>query len=228
MLALQTQNLSKIFNKGKNNEFVALSNISLSIKKGSCTLLKGSSGSGKTTLISILAGLTKPTSGSYICLEENVSHWSEKFLTGFRREHIGIVFQHFNLIQGLTIEQNIILPLLPLNYSTQKMESMSKEAATLAQISHKLNQKIDILSGGELQRTAIARALIRKPAILFADEPTSHLDRKNALEVFEVFEKLKASGQTIILTTHDEWLKNHSIIDNVIELNDGKLVISDK
>jgi len=175
-------------------------------------------------LISILAGLTKPTSGSYICLEENVSHWSEKFLTQFRREHIGIVFQHFNLIQGLTVEQNIILPLLPLNYSSKKMEIMSKEAATLAQISHKLNQKIDILSGGELQRTAIARALIRKPAILFADEPTSHLDRKNAIEVFEVFEKLKANGQTIILTTHDEWLKNHPIIDNVIELNDGKLV----
>jgi putative ABC transport system ATP-binding protein len=228
MLALQTQNLSKIFNKGKSNEFIALSDISLSIKKGSCTLLKGSSGSGKTTLISILAGLTKPTSGSYICLEENVSHWSEKFLTQFRREHIGIVFQHFNLIQGLTVEQNIILPLLPLSYSTKKMEIMSKEAAGLAQISHKLNQKIDILSGGELQRTAIARALIRKPAILFADEPTSHLDRKNAIEVFEVFEKLKSNGQTIILTTHDEWLKNHSIIDNVIELNDGKLVISNK
>ncbi|AFM05156.1 ABC-type antimicrobial peptide transport system, ATPase component [Bernardetia litoralis DSM 6794] len=224
MLALQTQNLNKIFHKGKSNEFVALSDISLSIKKGSCTLLKGSSGSGKTTLISILAGLTKPTSGSYICLEENVSHWSEKFLTQFRREHIGIVFQHFNLIQGLTVEQNIILPLLPLNYSIKKMESMSKEAATLAHISHKLNQKIDTLSGGELQRTAIARALIRKPAILFADEPTSHLDRKNAVEVFEVFEKLKENGQTIILTTHDEWLKNHSIIDNVIELNDGKLV----
>ena len=227
MLALQTQNLSKIFNKGKSNEFIALSDISLSIKKGSCTLMKGSSGSGKTTLISILAGLTKPTSGSYICLDENVSHWSEKFLTQFRREHIGIVFQHFNLIQGLTVEQNIILPLLPLNYSSKKMEIMSKEAATLAQISHKLNQKIDILSGGELQRTAIARALIRKPAILFADEPTSHLDRKNAIEVFEVFEKLKSNGQTIILTTHDEWLKNHPIIDNVIELNDGRLVISD-
>ena len=227
MLALQTQNLNKIFNKGKSNEFIALSDISLSIKKGSCTLLKGSSGSGKTTLISILAGLTKPTSGSYICLDENVSHWSEKFLTQFRREHTGIVFQHFNLIQGLTVEQNIILPLLPLNYSSKKMEIMSKEAATLAQISHKLNQKIDILSGGELQRTAIARALIRKPAILFADEPTSHLDRKNAIEVFEVFEKLKSNGQTIILTTHDEWLKNHPIIDNVIELNDGRLVISD-
>ncbi|WP_291720375.1 ABC transporter ATP-binding protein [Bernardetia sp.] len=227
MYALQTQSLTKTFNKGKINEFTALSDISFSIKKGSCTLLKGSSGSGKTTLISILAGLTKPTSGSYICLEENVSHWSEKFLTQFRREHIGIVFQHFNLIQGLTVEQNISLPLLPLNYSIKKMNRMSKEAATLAQISHKLNQKIDVLSGGELQRTAIARALVRKPAILFADEPTSHLDRQNAIEVFEVFEKLKADGQTIILTTHDEWLKNHSIIDNVIELRDGKLIISD-
>lgn len=224
MYALQTQHLTKTFNKGKTNAFMALSDISFSIEKGSCTLLKGASGSGKTTLISILAGLTKPTSGEYICLGEKVSHWSEKFLTQFRREHIGIVFQHFNLIQGLSVAQNISLPLLPLDYSVKKMNTMSEEAATLAQISHKLYQKIDILSGGELQRTAIARALVRKPAILFADEPTSHLDRKNAMEVFEVFEKLKVNGQTIILTTHDEWLKNHSIIDNSIELRDGKLV----
>ncbi|GAA4830069.1 ABC transporter ATP-binding protein [Algivirga pacifica] len=224
MKAMIVENLSKGFNLGKSNEFYALKNISISIDKGECVLLKGPSGSGKTTLLTLLSCLSKPTSGSYTCMDVQVSKWSEKFLTRFRKEHIGVIFQHFNLITGFSTAYNIALPLIPLGLSTKALDEKVKEAAEKVNIAHKLDTHVDRLSGGELQRVAIARALISAPEILFADEPTAHLDSKNAQEVLSIFEQLKEEGKTILITTHDPLVEEHGIIDRTILMKDGVIV----
>lgn len=218
---IKTQNLSKTFNKGKNNEVEAIKNINLMIEANTCTVLKGTSGSGKTTLLTLLSCLSKPTSGEYICLSEKVSHWSEKFLTQFRRKHIGIVFQHFNLISGFTVFQNISLPLLPLGYSEKKIKMLVQSIAEQINIAHRLHFKVDTLSGGEQQRVAIARALVNEPQILFADEPTAHLDRQNAVLILEIFETLKAKGKTIVIATHDSLVEHHTLVDAILVMQDG-------
>jgi putative ABC transport system ATP-binding protein len=224
MPILSTRELTKVYNSGKNNEFTALHQINLEIEKNTCTVLRGASGSGKTTLLTILGGLSKPTSGEYICMGEKVSHWSEKFLTQFRRQHIGIVFQHFNLIQGFQVALNIALPLIPQKIKPSQIQKRVEEVARQAKIEHKLQNLVDTLSGGELQRVAIARALITQPEILLADEPTSHLDTYNANQVLEIFQQLKSMGKTIILTSHDPHVLNHSLIDKEVFLKDGRVV----
>ncbi|TAD99833.1 MAG: ABC transporter ATP-binding protein [Bacteroidetes bacterium] len=217
-MIIEAKQISKIFNKNQNNEVRAFENLDLNIPKGSCTLIKGSSGSGKSTLLAILSCLMKPTSGQYFCCGEQVSRWSEKFLTQFRQKHIGIIFQHFHLIKGLDVFTNISLPLLPI-FPKKQIEKAVLEAIDKVNISHRQNFNIDSLSGGELQRTAIARALVADPDILFADEPTSHLDSANSLLMLDIFQKLKAEGKTILITSHDSLVENHPIIDSVLSLS---------
>ncbi|MEH0158038.1 ABC transporter ATP-binding protein [Limibacter armeniacum] len=224
MNAIETKAVTKAFNLGKPNEVRPVNEVSISVKTGECVLLKGPSGSGKTTLLTLLSCLSKPTSGEYLCLGKPVSHWSEKFLTRFRKDHIGIVFQHFNLIKGFTTSQNIGLPLFPLGYTQQEIDAKAKEAAAKVNIDHRLNFKVDTLSGGELQRVAIARALVSNPELLFADEPTAHLDSHNSEGVLEIFADLKSKGKTILMTTHDPIVEQHPMIDRVIEMRDGIVV----
>jgi putative ABC transport system ATP-binding protein len=155
---------------------------------------------------------------------EKVSRWSEKFLTLFRRKHIGIVFQQFHLITGLSVFDNIVVSLLPLGLSrTQKIELVEK-AAELAEISHKLTFKVDVLSGGEMQRVAIARALVANPTLIFADEPTAQLDSETAKLILDVFSNLKKEGKTIVVTSHDSLVKQSPIFDKIISMKDGKLI----
>lgn len=220
-IAIETQGLTKIFNKGKNNEVKAIFDINLTIKSGTCVLLSGASASGKTTLLSLLSCLSRPTKGKYHCLGQEVSHWSEKFLTEFRQKHLGIVFQHFNLIKKMTSQVNIALPLLAQNYSLTQIEKKVKKVAQEVGIEQRLDFEIDTLSGGELQRVAIARALVGEPDIIFADEPTSHLDSDNSEQILSLFSQLKAAGKTIIITSHDPLVKNHSLIDEIFTLKDG-------
>jgi len=223
VIAFEIQQLSKIFQQGKSNAYTALQNIDLAVAVGECVVLQGASGSGKTTLLTLLGCLAKPTSGEYICLGKKVSKWSEKFLTQFRREHIGIIFQQFQLINGFTAFENIALPLIPYQYSKKKLEQKVEEAARLANITHKLTEKIDVLSGGEQQRVAIARAVVNKPAILLADEPTSNLDRDNAQQILSLFANLKQQGTTIVLTTHDETVTRHAVVDRILMMQEGRL-----
>ena len=223
--AIQTENLTKIFNKGKNNEVEAVLDINLSVKSGTCVLLSGASGSGKTTLLSLLSCLTRPTAGKYHCLGQEVSHWSEKFLTEFRQKHLGIVFQHFNLIKKMTSQVNIGLPLLAQNYSLAQIEKKVQQVAQDVGIEQRLNFEIDTLSGGELQRVAIARALVGEPDIIFADEPTSHLDSENSEQILYLFSQLKAAGKTIIITSHDSLVRSHQLIDETFELKDGLAIL---
>ncbi|MGF1533622.1 MAG: ABC transporter ATP-binding protein [Bernardetiaceae bacterium] len=222
--ALVANELTKRFFAGKPNEVVAIAGVSFAVPVGSCVLLEGSSGSGKTTLLSMLACLSRPTSGEYWCLGERVSRWSERFLTRFRQQHIGIVFQHFHLIPGLSVSENLSLPLLPLGQSLAQIRAATEAAAALAKISHRLDFQVNLLSGGELQRVAIARALIADPSLIFADEPTAHLDRENARNILSLFAEQKAAGKTLILTSHDPFVIEHPIIDQRLHLQDGQLV----
>lgn len=220
---MQAEGLVKVFNAGKPNEVRPVDGIDLSIEKGSCTILKGPSGSGKTTLLTLLSCLARPTAGSYHCLGEQVSRWSEKFLTRFRQQHIGVVFQQFNLINGFTAAMNIALPLYPVGVSGKTLSRQVAAAAEMVQIGHRLDFPVANLSGGELQRVAIARALINRPEILFADEPTSHLDSQMSANTLEVFRQLKAQGKTIVMTTHDPMVESHPMVDRVWQVKDGKV-----
>jgi putative ABC transport system ATP-binding protein len=222
-LIIETRQLSKIFYEGQANEVAAVQDISLSVEKGQAVLLKGASGSGKSTLLALLACLAKPTSGEYFCMNEAVSRWSEKFLTRFRQQHIGIVFQHFHLLKGLTVQDNIVLPLIPLPLSRKEKEYRVNQAAELAHIQHRLSFQVDTLSGGEMQRVAIARSLVNEPTILLADEPTAHLDSENSQKMMTIFAELKAKGTTIMITSHDPLVLQHTIFDKVITMKDGQM-----
>jgi putative ABC transport system ATP-binding protein len=226
MSLIRTVQLRKVFHAQRPNEVVALSGIDLSLEAGSATLLEGSSGSGKTTLMSLLAGLSKPTSGDYFFRDDNLSLWSEKFLTAFRQKHFGILFQNFQLLTTKTAFENIALPLYCQPLSSQAIRKKVEKAAEKANISHKLSYKVSELSGGEQQRTALARALVSEPTVIFADEPTSQLDRKNAQQVLALLETLKAEGTTFLLTTHDALVSQHPFIDQRIRLEDGRIKVS--
>lgn len=220
---ISIKKISKTFNKGQLNQVDAVKDVSFSIKSNQCALIKGPSGSGKSTLLSIIGCLAKPSKGYYVCLNQKVSRWSEKFLTLFRREHIGIVFQNFNLVSGLTVAANISLPLLPTNFSLKTIQEKVKETAGHLKIDHRLSYKIDTLSGGEMQRLAIARALINSPDVIIADEPTAHLDTELANDILELFAQLKMDGKTILIATHDPLVENHPTVDTVFCMRDGQL-----
>jgi putative ABC transport system ATP-binding protein len=221
---IYTQNLNKIFNSGKPNEVRPVQDIQLQILPNTYTVLKGASGSGKTTLLTLLSCLAKPSSGTYECLGESVSRWSEKFLTRFRQQHIGIVFQQFQLISGMSTYQNIAVPLIPLRDTRSEMDRKITEIAEQVGITHRLHFKVDTLSGGERQRVAIARALVNNPPLLFADEPTAHLDSVMSERILEIFENLKQQGKTIFMTTHDPRVEQHPAVDKVLVMEDGKLI----
>lgn len=221
---IYTQHLSKTFNAGKPNEVKPVQDIDLKILPNTYTVLKGASGSGKTTLLTLLSCLAKPSSGVYECLGEPVSRWSEKFLTRFRQQHIGLVFQQFQLISGLSTYQNIAVPLIPLKNNRSEIDQKVRHIAEQVGITHRLNFKVDILSGGEQQRVAIARALVNNPPLLFADEPTAHLDSVMSERILDIFQNLKQQGKTILMTTHDPLVEQHPAIDKILVMKDGKLL----
>jgi putative ABC transport system ATP-binding protein len=224
MELLKAEKLTKIHRKGFADETTALLEVSFSVEAGSCVLLSGPSGSGKTTLLSLLACLSRPTSGKYFFDGQQVSSMPEKFLTLMRRQKIGMVFQHFNLIENLTVEQNIILGLLPEGLSAKALISKAHQAAERVSISHKIKSLARFLSGGEKQRVAIARAIVSDPPLICADEPTAHLDRETAGEILKEFEALKSQAKTLIITSHDSFLQNHPILDSRLELVSGRLL----
>ncbi|MDW7690977.1 ABC transporter ATP-binding protein [Flammeovirgaceae bacterium SG7u.111] len=218
---IEAKALRKVFNLGKINEAIPVVNVDLEIAKGECVILKGPSGSGKSTLLTLLSCLAKPTSGEYFFNGEKVSRWSEKFLTRFRKKHIGVVFQQFNLINGFTTAKNIAVPLLPLGLPFSQIDKKVEKAAEEVNLSHRLHFDVGKLSGGEQQRVAIARALVTSPEVFFADEPTAHLDSAMSVEILTIFQKLKAEGKTLVITTHDPLVEQHEMVDRVLVMKDG-------
>lgn len=216
MEIIKIKNLQKTYGK-ENNKITALDNINLTVKKGEFIAIIGPSGSGKSTLMHMLGLMDDFDSGGIYINKIDISTLTEEEKTKFRRDNIGFVFQFYNLLPVLTLKENIILPAL---LTGKKPKNYERLANTL-KIKEKENSMPNDVSGGQQQRTAIARALINKPAILLADEPTGNLDSENAKKTMKILKYYNKLGQTIILVTHDlELAKNAK---RIITIKDGKI-----
>lgn len=219
MKILEVKNLCKTYGKGET-EVKALNNVSFSVDKGEFVAIIGPSGSGKSTLLHILGGVDVPTSGSIIINGEDISKLNETALAIFRRRQIGLIYQFYNLIPILTVEENLTLPLRldGRKPDERQTEYLVKTLGLENRLDHLPNQ----LSGGQQQRVSIGRALINNPALMLADEPTGNLDSENSKEIVSLLRKFnKEQNQTVIIITHDERIALAA--DRIIEIEDGKI-----
>lgn len=223
MKKIVINNLNKIYNENKQNEFLALKNINLEINENEVVVLKGKSGSGKSTLLSLIGGLTKPSNGDIIINNENISKLPDIFISKYRNEEVGFIFQSFNLIYGLNTYDNVLAPLVLKNFNKKELDEKITFALELANIKHKSTQNIESLSGGEKQRCAIARALVMNPSIILADEPTANLDKSNSLIFIEMLRKFKKLKKTVIIATHDPIFDNLDFIDKFLDIKNGEI-----
>lgn len=215
--------VDKWYNRAAANEVHALKDISLQVWDNEVVCIQGPSGSGKSTLLSILGCLFVPTSGQAIINGKPLSRLPDRFLTLYRRVAIGFIFQRFHLVSGLSVMANITLPLLPLGMSVPERQQRAERLMQKLSITHRKHFDISNISGGELQRTAIARALINDPPIIVADEPTAHLDEQLSNEFMSIVGDLKADGKTIVIASHDPLVSDHQIVDRGLLMRDGRL-----
>lgn len=220
---IKISNLYKTFNEGKPNEFCALKNVNLGIGAGETLILKGVSGSGKSTLLSIIGALSKPSSGEVLVGGRNISKLPDVAASNFRNSQIGFIFQAFNLLEALSVKQNIIAPLTLLNLSGRELDARAQNAMELANIAHKKDQIASKLSGGEKQRCAIARALVTDAPIILADEPTANLDRQNSLAFIEILRRFKELKKTVVVATHDALFDKLSFVDRYENIAGGEI-----
>ena len=218
---IQTENLSKSF-RTEEVETIALNNVSFNVEDGEFVAIMGPSGCGKSTLLNILGLLDNATSGIYVLGDKDVSELKEKERTDVRKGEIGFVFQSFNLIDELNVEENIELPLTYLDYSKSERKEKVREMMKRMNISHRAKHFPHQLSGGQQQRVAIARAVVFGPKLILADEPTGNLDSKNGAEVMRLLTELNQDGTTIVMVTHNE--HDASIAHRTIHLFDGQIV----
>jgi putative ABC transport system ATP-binding protein len=219
------ENVHKVYNEGTSQAFDALKSIDLHIEEGETVILSGVSGSGKSTLLSLIAALDKPSSGKIVVGGELISKLPDLHASAYRAQQIGVVFQHFNLLEDLSVEENILVPLVHTGLPRASVEEMVQRSMKRAAIEHKAKQVVNRLSGGEKQRCAIARALVHDPHLILCDEPTANLDRANSLKFIEMLEMLHEMGKTIIVATHDPLFEKLSFVSRVIHMEDG--VIAD-
>ncbi|MCF6340439.1 MAG: ABC transporter ATP-binding protein [Sulfurimonas sp.] len=220
---IELKNITKKYEINKNNTITALKNINIKIGEGELVIIKGSSGSGKSTLLSLIAALSKPTSGEVIVDSKRISKLPDNFASDFRQNNIGFIFQKYNLINSLSVRDNIILPLIPMNLNIDVLNTKLQNVIKMFHIEHKENVLVKNLSGGEQQRVAIARANINSPKIILADEPTANLDEKLSLAFIEILKELKFQGKTIIIATHDPLFFNFNIVDKEIKIYQGSI-----
>lgn len=221
---INIRGVSLVYNQGKQNEFCALKNINLDINNGELVILKGVSGSGKSTLLSLIALLQKPTSGEILIDGTNIAKLPDAFCSEFRHKRLGLVFQNFNLIDGLSVYENLLAPFALTNFKANVREEMIKKALELANIAHKRDENVSNLSGGERQRCAVARALSMDADIILADEPTANLDRQNARAFLGLLESFKALKKSVIVATHDSIFDELGATDRVVNLQNGEIV----
>ena len=218
---IQVRDLKKVF-RFKEGYTVALGGINLYVEQGEFVAIMGPSGCGKTTLLNILGLLDNPSEGNYLLAGMEVGHLKESQRTALRKGRIGFIFQSFNLIDELTVEQNVELPLKYLGYSASERAKEVANALRRMNISHRAKHYPNQLSGGQQQRVAIARAVVCKPELILADEPTGNLDSKNGKEVMELLAGLNDDGTTIIMVTHSQ--RDASYAHRIVNMLDGFLV----
>lgn len=206
-------------------ELQVLKGIGLDIERNEYVALMGPSGSGKSTLMNIIGCLDTPTAGTYILNGHDISETEDNRLAEIRNKEIGFVFQQFNLLPRLTALENVALPLVYAGMGKKIRTDKAKHVMDLVNLTDRSHHKPNELSGGQCQRVAIARALVNDPSIILADEPTGNLDTKTSYEIMEIFNKIHANGNTIVLVTHEEDIANHA--HRIVRLRDG-LIESDK
>lgn len=224
MEILRVENLTKVYGSG-NNKVVALDNVSFSVEKGEFVSIVGASGSGKSTLLHLLGGVDRPTSGKVLINDTDIFKMNDDELAIFRRRQVGLIYQFYNLIPILNVRENITLPLELDNkrVNDEEVDNLIKMLGLDKRSKHLPNE----LSGGEQQRTSIGRALISRPAIVLADEPTGNLDIKASEEIVSLLKKSnKEMKQTIIMITHN--LELAKVADKIIEIADGRIVGEEK
>ncbi len=222
-MLIELESVTKIYNRAKPNEVMALEDVSLVIEPETMVCLQGASGSGKSTLLSIIGCVIPPTSGRASIAGKALSRLPDRFLTIHRRENIGFIFQQFNILPELTVLDNITLPLLPLGISPGERKERARALTKQLSITHRENFPAGQISGGELQRVAIARALINNPPIILADEPTAHLDTALSHEFMDIMDQLKKDGKTIVIASHDSLVTEHPGMNRIIGIKDGRI-----
>ncbi len=221
---IKTIKATKIYNQGRTNEVTALFEASVEVEKGCIAVLKGPSGSGKTTLLSLVGCQSKPNSGEIRIDGKRVSKLPDKFLNAFKRQYMGFVFQNYQLIPDLTVSDNIMLPLLPSGIVFKERIRRADELMDQFDLTKRKKFKVKNLSGGEQQRTAIARALINRGKILLADEPTAHLDSQLTDEFLKIVGRIKDMDYTILMSSHDAKVCENPLVDRVFEMKDGRII----
>jgi len=221
--AIQLDRVSRHYTMGETS-VRAVNEVSLSVPQNEFLALLGSSGSGKSTLLNLIAGLDRPTSGSIVALGQNIASLSSIELARYRRNTIGMIFQSFNLLPRMTLEENVELPLRLAESDRSERPARVREALERVRLTHRLGHRPTELSGGEQQRVAIARALVNRPKILLADEPTGNLDSATGEAILTLLHELQSQlGMTIVMVTHERPLAE-SFADRLATLGDGKLL----
>lgn len=218
---IRTENLTRIF-RTEEVETIALNGVNIEVEDGEFIAIMGPSGCGKSTLLNILGLLDSPTEGKYWLNSEEVGHLKERERTAYRKGRIGFVFQNFNLIDELTVEENVDLQLKYLGVGKAERKERVLEILRKVKLSHRAKHYPHQLSGGQQQRVAIARAVVGKPSIILADEPTGNLDSKNGMEVMQLLCELNEEGTTIVMVTHSK--HDATYASRIINLFDGQVV----
>lgn len=218
---IRTESLTRIF-RTEEVETIALNGVNIEVEDGEFIAIMGPSGCGKSTLLNILGLLDSPTEGKYWLNNEEVGHLKERERTAYRKGRIGFVFQNFNLIDELTVEENVDLQLKYLGVGKAERKERVLEILRKVKLSHRAKHYPHQLSGGQQQRVAIARAVVGKPSIILADEPTGNLDSKNGMEVMQLLSELNEEGTTIVMVTHSK--HDATYASRIINLFDGQVV----
>jgi putative ABC transport system ATP-binding protein len=222
---IKVRDLTKVY-RTEDIETTALNKINLTVNKGDFLAIMGPSGCGKSTLLSILGMLEGVSGGEYLFDGENISGYSEQKLCSLRNKSIGFVFQSFNLIDNLTVYQNVELPLLYLKIDKAERKQRTEAILKRVGIDHRSGHLPQFLSGGQQQRVAVARALVINPKLILADEPTGNLDSKNGEEVMELLSQLNKEGTTVIMVTHSD--RDSRYGNRIVKLFDGEIVVEDR
>ncbi len=221
-MLLEVNNLKKIYTtRFGGNQVQALTNVTFDVEEGEYVAIMGESGSGKTTLLNILAALDKPTGGDVLLEGKSIVHLGEKEISAFRRKNLGFVFQDFNLLDTFSVKDNILLPLVLAGEEYTTMRGKLHPVAQQLGISDILEKFPYEISGGQKQRTAVARALITNPRLILADEPTGALDSKAASQLLKLFRQINEAGQTVLMVTHSTMAASHA--KRVLFIKDGRV-----